>query len=208
MKRLFFYRFNCFPAFSGNADAFLLPFSLRFRFFGQCRGFSFTVLIAFPLFRAKQRLFFYRFDFIPAFSGNAEAFLLPFGLLSRFFGQSRGFPFTVFASILHFRAMQRLSFYRLGFLSAFSGNADTLLLPFGLRFRFFGQCRRSPFTVFASILHFRAMQRLWSASLHQIKAAISISSNLLTEKMFSLGQANREYRGRDGFLCLWNGLIG
>jgi hypothetical protein len=56
--------------------------------------------------------------------------------------------------------MQTLSFYHSGFVSAFSGNADALLLPFELRFHIFGQCRRSPFTVLAPIPHFRAMQML------------------------------------------------
>ena len=134
---------------------------------------AFTVFPLSTLFRVMQRLFFYRFSSCNSFSGNARAFLLPFFFFRLSFGQSRGFSFTVFLLSTLFRAMQRLFFYRFDLVPELSGNGDAIIY-----------------------------------SLCLVRAACSISSNLLTLNMFILGQANREYRGRDGFLCLWNGLIG
>jgi hypothetical protein len=108
MQSLSFYRFNRNFTFSGNAEPLLLPFQSQFHFFGQCRGSPFTVSTAISLFRAMQRLSFYRFNRNFTFSGNAEALLLPFQSQFHFFGQCRGSPFTVSITISLFRAMKRL----------------------------------------------------------------------------------------------------
>jgi hypothetical protein len=139
MQRLSFYHFNRNFTFSGNAEPFLLPFQPQFRFFGQCRASPFTVSTAISLFRAMQRLSFYRFNRNFTFSGNAEALLLPFQSQFHFFGQSRASPFTISITISLFRAMQSLSFYRFNRNFTFSGNAEALLLPFQSQFHFFGQ---------------------------------------------------------------------
>jgi hypothetical protein len=76
MQSLSFYRFNRNFTFSGNAEPLLLPFQSQFHFFGQCRGSPFTVSTAISLFRAMQRLSFYRFNRNFTFSDNAEALML------------------------------------------------------------------------------------------------------------------------------------
>jgi hypothetical protein len=106
-----------------------------------------------------QRTRFYRFRFFLGFSGNAEALLLPFSVLSHIFGQCRGPAFTVFGSFSDFRSMQRTCFYRFRFFLTFSGNAEDPLLPFSVLSHIFGQCRGPAFTVFGSFSHFWAMQR-------------------------------------------------
>ena len=93
MQTRSFYHFNHFFTFSGNADAFLLPFQTLIHFFGQCRRVPFTVSTIDSLFRAMQTLSFYHFIHCFTFSGNAEVFLLPFQPLIHFFGQCRSVPF-------------------------------------------------------------------------------------------------------------------
>jgi hypothetical protein len=106
-----------------------------------------------------QRLSFYRFNHVSSFSGNAEPLLLPLYPCFLFFGHCNGSAFTVISMFPLFQAMQSLSFYRFNTVSSFSGNASVLLLPLFPCFLFFGQCRRSPFTVLTLVPFFRAMQR-------------------------------------------------
>ncbi len=82
--------------------------------------------------------------------------------------------FTVVCSSVHFRVMQRLSFYRFPLSTSLSGNATPLLLPFfSLQF-IFGQSRVFPFTIFPSSLQFRAMQLL---SFYRFYLSTSFSGN-------------------------------
>jgi hypothetical protein len=158
MQSFCFYRFSAIAPFSGNAGLLLLPFFSHHAFFGQCRTSAFTAFHPSHLFRAMQRLCFYRFLSSASFSGNAGLRLLPFFIHRTFFGQCRASAFTVFQPSRLFRAMQSFCFYRFSSIALFSGNAALLLLQFFILRVLFGQSRASAFTVFHPSHLFRAMQ--------------------------------------------------
>jgi hypothetical protein len=140
MQGFCFYRFLSSASFSGNAGLLLLPFFSHHAFFGQCRTSAFTAFHPSHLFRAMQRLCFYRFLSSASFSGNAGLRLLPFFINQRLLRQSRASAFTVFHPSHLFRAMQGFCFYRFSSIASFSGNAGLLLLPFFINQRLLRQC--------------------------------------------------------------------